>query len=107
MTDEEFSEKVRRFTDLAPSKAAAARELGVSRMDLHRYIVGRSMPRSARRLSIERKVEAQDGTTRTEHALPKTIEISRLTAEKVTTLRSYLLHLVTLIDLDAAQARRD
>lgn len=107
MTDEEFSEKVRRFTDLAPSKAAAARELGVSRMDLHRYIMGQSKPRSARRLSIERKVEAQDGATRVEHALPKTIEISRLTADKVTALRSYLLHLVSLIDLDAERERRD
>ena len=84
-----------------PSKKAAADALGITRTDLYRYLGGSTAPRPLRR---EEMMRAMLPATHSPAVVPEH-EFSGLSEESVTRLRSALIHLVSLLDLDLAGRR--
>lgn len=98
---EEFTRNLAAFVEGQASKADAARILKISRTDLYRYLDGTTAPRPRRQRDMLEKMRAAPRVP-----VGQPIEyISSLDVESVTSLRNMLVHLVTLIDLDAATRR--
>lgn len=94
-----FKETLAEYVAGQSSKSAAARALGVTRMDLHRYLGGKTTPRRERLKGMMGLMTLSASPS--VRALEATQNIS-LDAKSVTQLRNGLLHLLALLDLDLA-----
>lgn len=104
MTSEvEFREELRRYLGRQPSKIGAARALGITRQDLHRYATGVTAPRADRRRKLMSLMRAKAPPPAPSPGAAQAL----ISAADVAQLRDALLHLVTLVELDLATRRGD
>lgn len=102
MDETHFRAALAQFVKSRPSKTDAARHLSLTRQDLYRYLDGKTSPREPRRDDLLQKIQAAHLTS--PHHVTMT-EFPRLDQQSVTQLRNYMLHLVSLIDLDETVKR--
>ena len=100
----DFRSKLATFVAAQPTKAEAARVLGITRQDLYRYLGSKSRPRPLKASKLVERMRRLNGANpQTDSAdqqpLFSTADLARL--------RDTLLHLVTLVELDLASRRGD
>lgn len=92
-----FREKLSAFVERQPNKAAAARNLGISRQDLYRYLNDITMPRPALKARLLR---AMAPPRRSRRAAGDRDIVAIIGEENVTLVRQALLHLADALELD-------
>lgn len=100
----DFRSKLATFVAAQPTKAEAARVLGITRQDLYLYLGSKSRPRPLKASKLVERMRRLNG------ANPQTNSADQqplFSTPDLARLRDTLLHLVTLVELDLASRRGD